>query len=222
MDSFKSADIGFVLSVFNELFVCVSTYDSFTASLASAGVAKWIILLLAILKSAAIAVFPSDPKYPLSPSSPFGSCGPVSLFHQKYPYIIYDYTILTYSFYKNISIFTFIRYTLSDSKNQCISWVYRKKTKQCYINPSVVCVLNTFQTTGTTITIVISLCTIKSHLGSFITVYKIQHKNISLWIIKYYFLARNTEMWSIWSGSFWITLVKFNDFSIIMSYTYFW
>ena len=189
MDSFKSADIGFVLSVFNELFVSVSTYDLFTASLASAGVAKWIILLLAILKSAAIAVFPSDPKYPLSPSSP---CGPVSLFHQKYPYIIYDYTILTYSFYKNISIFTFIRYTLSDSKNQCISWVYGKKTKQCYINPSVVCVLNTFQTTGTTITIVISLCTVKSHLGSFITVYKIQY-NITRGLF-YYFVAPKARL----------------------------
>ena len=184
MDSFKSADIGFVLSVFNELFVCVSTYDLFTASLASAGVA--------ILKSAAIAVFPSDPKYPLSPSSPFGSCGPVSLFHQKYPYIIYDYTILTYSFYKSISIFTFIRYTLSDSKNQCISWVYGKKTKQCYINPSVVCVLNTFQTTGTTITIVISLCTVKSHLGSFITVYKIQY-NITRGLF-YYFVAPKARL----------------------------
>ena len=82
--------------------------------------------------------------------------------------------------------------TLSESKNQCISWVYGKKTKQCYINPSVVCVLNTFQTTGTTITIVISLCTVKSHLGSFITVYKIQY-NITRGLF-YYFVAPKARL----------------------------
>ena len=50
------------VNVFNKLFVYVSTYDVFRASLASIGVAKQIILLLAILKSLTIAFFPSDPK----------------------------------------------------------------------------------------------------------------------------------------------------------------
>ena len=63
---FKWGHIGFVQSVFNKLFVCVSTYDLFRASLASISVVKWIILQLAILKLVAIAVFLSYPKSPLS------------------------------------------------------------------------------------------------------------------------------------------------------------
>ena len=48
----------------------MSTYELLTASLASIDAAKWIILPLATFKSAATAVFPSDPKTPLSPLSP--------------------------------------------------------------------------------------------------------------------------------------------------------
>ena len=60
LDILKSAHIGFVQSVCNKLFVGVSTYDLFRASLASIGVAKWSNLLLAIMRSVVIAVFPSD------------------------------------------------------------------------------------------------------------------------------------------------------------------
>ena len=60
LDILKSAHIGFVQSVFYKLFVRVSTHDLFRASLASIGVARWIILRLTIMRLVAIAVFPSD------------------------------------------------------------------------------------------------------------------------------------------------------------------
>ena len=43
LDNLKSAHIGFVQSVCNKLFVGVSTYGLFSASLASISVAKWSI-----------------------------------------------------------------------------------------------------------------------------------------------------------------------------------
>ena len=66
----------------------MSTYELLTASLASIDVAKWIILPLATFKSAATAVYPSDPKTPLSPLSPltpFGSCVQVTPFNPLRP-----------------------------------------------------------------------------------------------------------------------------------------
>ena len=63
----------------------MSTYDLFTASVASVGVVKWIISLLGTFKCAAMAVFPSDPKTPLLPLTPFGSCVHVSPFNPLRP-----------------------------------------------------------------------------------------------------------------------------------------
>ena len=63
----------------------MSIYELLTASLASIDVAKWIILPLATFKSAATAVFPSDPKTPLSPLTPFGSCVQVTPFNPLKP-----------------------------------------------------------------------------------------------------------------------------------------
>ena len=74
-----------VQSVFNKLFVCVSTYDLFRVSLSSIRVVKWIILQWAIIDSVAIAVFPSYPKSPLSSLSHFGLCGPVSSLNPLIP-----------------------------------------------------------------------------------------------------------------------------------------
>ena len=60
LEILKTSHIDLVQSVFSKLFVSVSTYDLLRASLASIGVAKWIISLLTIMKLVAIEVFPSN------------------------------------------------------------------------------------------------------------------------------------------------------------------
>ena len=60
----------------------LSMHDLFTASISLVGDTKLMILPLTILISAAIAVFPSDPKSPLSP---FGPCRQGSPFGPSKP-----------------------------------------------------------------------------------------------------------------------------------------